>query len=49
MSIKQTLKQTKEDLFDMFFENTLAYYITVLITLVKRLTVDAYRTDVETD
>jgi hypothetical protein len=49
MPIEQTLKQTKEDLFDLFFENTLAYYTTVLLTMVKRLTVDVYRTDVETD
>jgi hypothetical protein len=49
MPIEQTLKQTKEDLFDLFFENPLTYYNMVLITMVKGLTADAYRTDVETD
>ncbi len=49
MSIEQTLKQTKEDLFDLFLENTLTYYTTILITMVKRLTVNVHRTDIETD
>ncbi len=47
MSIEQTLKQTKEDLFDLFFENTLTYFTKVLITMVKRHTVEVYQTDIE--
>jgi hypothetical protein len=48
MHIKQTLKHTEGDLCDLFFENTLTYYTMVLITMVKRLTVDVYQTNAET-